>query len=107
MHLGVNWFLPHIGLDPVEPLCVQGVRLYGIQYLDVLKFHPVTMPFFLKWSQAPDGYPPLQPFPQVNPQQVSRSSADILVYNTCPLKIQILSLMTSTVATAQQEPQLL
>jgi hypothetical protein len=57
--------------------------------------------------KAPEEYPPLQPDPQLDPQQVSRSSAEILTWSFCPLEMQIRSLIASTAPKAQQEPQVL
>jgi len=57
----------------------------------------------LKKPQAPLGNPPLHPIPQVNPQQLNRSSVEILVY--FPVAMQSLSLIASAAPKAQHEPQ--
>jgi len=71
----------------------------------VLYNHPVTAPVLLNQFQAADGYPPLHPLPQVIPQQVNKSSAEILVWSVCPLAMQILSLKASAAPNAQHDPQ--
>jgi hypothetical protein len=79
--------------------------VYAWHQFLLLYSHPVTIPVFLKYDHAASGWPPLQPCPQVNPQQLSRFSVEILVWTFCPLAMQILSLMASAAPKAQQDPQ--
>jgi hypothetical protein len=63
---------------------------------------PVTRPLLLKYDQAPLGKPPLHPKPHVNPQQVKRSSVEILSYE--PVAMHNLSLIVSAAPKAQHDP---
>ncbi len=99
-HFGVGIILPHGSYLPVV-WWSQGGNGYGWHFY-------VTIPVSLKYFHAPWGFPPSQPFPQVNvPQQLKTSRADSFICYFWPLPIQILSLIDYTAANAQHEPQVL